>query len=209
MSKIYDGPGKARKECPGCKKYIHARSNLCPGCEYEFKAGAKASIEAKTNIVTNEDAGAGRGRKQCPGCMKYVGVRTQICKCGNDFIETGAVVKEKERSPERIEAEELMPAIGYFDLPILYVPAGECSVKLKGHDKDTVFKWCEDVLSHYLGEGKFASPVCMRYLVGKFVQPSTPEHKKAIEYVNLWKEEYINNYEPIGTIDWEAVGELV
>lgn len=208
MSKVYDGPGKARKECPSCKKYVHARTNLCPACQHEFKEGAKAIAEAKSTQGETPNI-AGRGKKQCPGCMEYVGVRTQICKCGNDFIETGAVIKEKEKSPERIEAEELMPAVGYFDLIVLYTPAGECPVKLKKCDKDTVFKWCEDVLNHYLSENKFASPVCMRYLVGKNIDPSTPDYKKAIKNVNLWKQEYIDNYQPIETVDWEAVEELV
>lgn len=207
MSQIYDGPGKARKECPGCKKYVHARTNLCPGCQHEFKEGAKAAAEAKS--IQEPTNTAGRGKKQCPGCMEYVGVRTQICKCGNDFIETGAVIKEKEKSPERIEAEELMPAVGYFDLPILYIPAGVCPVKLKKVGKQDIFKWCEDVLNHYLAEGKFASPTCMRYLMGKCVEPNTADYSKAIEFVNLWKQEYIDNYEPMETTDWEAVAELV
>lgn len=202
---IYDEPGKARKQCPACKKYIHARSTVCPACDHEFKPGAKEARQAKPIDRTKE----GRGRKQCPGCMNYVGVRTQVCACGNDFSVSGSVVKEQEKSKEHQEALELMAAIGYNGMNILYTPAGKCPVKLSKTDKNSVAKWCEDILNHFLLLRYFPAIQCYRYFVRKH-DFNKEDMQKAFNGIEAWKKQYLDSYAPIEyQPDWNSISELV
>ncbi len=46
MSKIYDGPGKAIKQC-SCGAYIHAKVQVCPACEKDIP---KKSVEEKNCV---------------------------------------------------------------------------------------------------------------------------------------------------------------
>jgi hypothetical protein len=80
----YDGPGKARKQCPN-GHYVHARSNLCV-CGHKFK-----EVAPQVPVETTVFDGPGKGRKECPTCQKYVGARTTSCVCGYVF---GAKKKE-------------------------------------------------------------------------------------------------------------------
>jgi len=43
MAKIPQKAGKGRKQCPECKKYVAARANDCPHCEYNFKPPNKVA----------------------------------------------------------------------------------------------------------------------------------------------------------------------
>lgn len=209
MTQVYDEPGKARKQCPACQKYIHTRSTVCPACGEELKAGAKAKLAEREAKAKADKTKGGRGLKQCPSCRKYVGVRTEFCGCGNDFNSSGAVVKEQPKTKEYTEAVELMTAIGYSGMRILYVPAGVVPIKLRKLDKESVAKWCEDILNHYLGERYFPAPHCYRYLVRKH-EFSDKDRQKAMDGVEAWKKAYLDSYEPMQPeCDWESLAELV
>ncbi len=208
MSLIYDGPGKARKQCPACQKYIHARSTICPACDHELKEGAKAKLAEREAKAEADKTKGGRGLKQCPGCKNYVGVRTQLCECGNDFSVTGSVTKEQPKDPAHIEAIALMTAIGYTRKRILYVPSGGAPIKLKSSKKEVVFKWCEDNLNHFLNLDYFMSPHCVRYLVRQqgFEEKT---RLKVMEHVKAWQQEYLDSYEPpVDNTDWEQLAEI-
>lgn len=74
----YESAGKARKQCPKCNLYVHARTSVCD-CGHEFFA-------RKTVVHERQYADApSRGRKLCAGCQRYVGVRTHVCECGYEF----------------------------------------------------------------------------------------------------------------------------
>jgi hypothetical protein len=75
---VYDGPGRARKQCPN-GHFVHAKRSTCV-CGHVFKA----RIEPIQQVEKVYD-GPGKGRKHCPGCNTYVGVRTNLCKCGFSF----------------------------------------------------------------------------------------------------------------------------
>lgn len=210
MTQVYDAPGKARKQCPKCHKYIHARSTICPACDYELKEGARARLADKQAKADVDKTKGGRGLKQCPTCRSYVGVRTRICDCGNDFSVLGQVIKERQRTPHQIEAEATMQAVGYGGMKIIFVPAGAPPVTLpRKITKTTMFKWCEDVLNHFLAGRYFPSPSCMRYLIRQHVR-SDEDISKAIKCVNEWKQDYLDNYEPpADNTDWNQLAQLV
>jgi hypothetical protein len=210
MSQFYNEPGKARKQCPHCQKYIHARSTVCPACDAELKPGAKEARQVKPVDRTKE----GRGRKQCPGCKAYVGVRTQVCSCGNDFSVSAAVVKVKDKTPAQVDAEKFREAVGYPYHHILYAPAGACPIKLKKNTKAEVFKWCEEVMNHYLNDGYIVAPVCLRCLARKAIwntsQKVEPQAVSGVvKHINLWVKEYVDNYVPVDTTNWSDLSELL
>ena len=81
---MYDGPGRGRKQCPNCKKYIGVRNYKCQ-CGHVF---TNTVVKNPVRIITDSP---GRGRKQCPNCRKYVGAKTYDCPhCGYDFPHNGA-----------------------------------------------------------------------------------------------------------------------
>jgi hypothetical protein len=47
---IEQSPGKGRKQCPSCAKYISARSEVCPDpeCQHVFQPSGKAASNPKT-----------------------------------------------------------------------------------------------------------------------------------------------------------------
>ena len=61
----YTEGGRLRKQCPKCNVYVHSRTLMCPACEHEFVAGAKAKAEAKVQdsavITKYSEAGRGKG----------------------------------------------------------------------------------------------------------------------------------------------------
>ncbi|MEO1991205.1 MAG: hypothetical protein ABGW78_04670 [Pirellulales bacterium] len=53
--KTYTQSGKARKPCPSCKKYVHARVTIC-ACGHEFQSKAKTSatppgVPSKDDVI--------------------------------------------------------------------------------------------------------------------------------------------------------------
>ena len=76
--KIYDEPGKGKKQCPQCLKYVGLRVSVC-ACLFDFSTVTKA----EKAIPTYDEPG--RGRKQCLSCSKYVGYSAAKCPCGNEF----------------------------------------------------------------------------------------------------------------------------
>jgi len=90
MIVIEDEPGRGRKQCPNCEKYISARMHKCPKCEHRFLRTKKTTKKgertmAKTKKKVTPKGTAGKGRKQCPQCEKYVGARASKCDCGHEF----------------------------------------------------------------------------------------------------------------------------
>lgn len=142
------------------------------------------------------DKKQGRGKKTCCACQKIVGVRTKICECGYDFTSAKADKEIRSKAPERIEAEELMAAMNYTGLKILYIPAGNCGIDLSDYiinetDVD-IENYCEDVVSHYYPE-YFASPFMLRHFIRKFFadNPNHKGEKLALQLCRDWQNKYV------------------
>ena len=41
-TKVFDAPGKVKKECPACHKFVAARTMTCPACTHAFETAVKA-----------------------------------------------------------------------------------------------------------------------------------------------------------------------
>lgn len=110
---------RGKKECPGCKELIGARTLLC-GCGYHYPSGKirKDLLKAKADEVNFIKAHKteGRGRKRCPKCDLIVGARVKTCSCGFDFsllTEKRAEEKKtaaKKEKPEKKE-EKIKPLV--------------------------------------------------------------------------------------------------
>lgn len=87
---VYDEPGRGRKHCPKCLKYIGAKLAACPCGNTEFIS--KSDIPKEPKFFDEP----GQGRKQCASCMKYIGAVLSRCYCGGEtFLKTERVVEPK------------------------------------------------------------------------------------------------------------------
>lgn len=108
MSKIYNEPGKAKKQCPNCSVYVHARSLACPNCQHVFRESKlfvkeksdkiqKEPVDKKEPTVYNE---AGKGRKLCSNCNIYVAARLAVCpKCNQTIVKQEKMDREIKDKP--------------------------------------------------------------------------------------------------------------
>ena len=159
MSKTYSEGGKARKVCPECGLYCHARSLDCPNCGHKFREPknppkekvekvAKEPLAKKEPTVYNE---AGKGRKKCPTCDIYVAARLVDCpQCGNKIpkqpkaekvIKNGVPVTVKPTLPEDTNKK--------YVGRLVFTPAGEPPIK----PDENVESWCTAVFADGLKNG--------------------------------------------------------
>ena len=87
---IYDEPGRGRKPCPACKKYVGVRCSICESCGQQFVAtkpkAPKSPKVKKTPVPPKAYDEGGPGRKQCE-CGKYYGSRGSKCPaCGSSVV---------------------------------------------------------------------------------------------------------------------------
>lgn len=98
----------------------------------------------------------GKGRKQCLGCKKYVGAKTKTCFCGHEFeAKAGTVTARREyfagdqhaylRMREALAAQK---AAECGARNILWTPAKQAPVDLKGTTLILVQQWAEAVREH-------------------------------------------------------------
>jgi hypothetical protein len=80
----HDSPGRGKKQCDNCKKYVGGVLKICNLCGFNFENKNSSEEKAITYEVKTFD-GPGKGKKPCPKCKKYVGVRANKCECGYDF----------------------------------------------------------------------------------------------------------------------------
>lgn len=141
MSKTYNSPGKARKQCPECNIYVHARNLECV-CGYKFK---KSNRQIKQPTYKDEP---GHGRKQCSSCKKYIGAKLKKCLCGSSkFVKTlirpTALQLKDEETQIKIETPGAMNYVG----KLILIPSGQCPVELDEVDKESVYNWCDTVFN--------------------------------------------------------------
>jgi hypothetical protein len=86
---IYDTPGRGRRQCPECEKYVPSIKKECANCDHIFKP--------KIKIVQTWDE-PGPRRKQCTKCTKFVGISIKECACKNkEFREAEYTPKTYEK----------------------------------------------------------------------------------------------------------------
>lgn len=141
MPEIYDEPGKCRKQCPSCKKYIHARSLFCRGCNFEFVPGAIQKFnKLQGNIVETYDK-RGRGKKKCPDCNKFVGCRIMECPCGHNFELQEKPVKGPQTD---IPLREYAASLGVPNYRVIITPCGGPPKQPKSTKKQDVLEWIDN-----------------------------------------------------------------
>jgi hypothetical protein len=94
-AKVFDGPGRGRKQCPKCSNYIGVLTKAC-NCGHEFAArqGVKVKIQKPKEVATYDEGGS--GKKQCAICKKFVGARVSKCACGGEeFVRSQKQVEKK------------------------------------------------------------------------------------------------------------------
>ena len=177
--KTYKEPGKARKLCPECKAYVHARSLECV-CGYIF--GKRTTPEKKQEYKD----GPSRGRKLCPQCKKYVGAKTKVCLCGNeDFKKTAVKVSANKLYTEEIKIKTEIPGAMNYVGKLILVPSGQCPVELENIDKESVYNWCDTIFNKGLRNNCTYSEGALKYWARiEFNKPEANDliHEWAIKY---------------------------
>lgn len=82
-------PGRGKRQCPDCKKYVGVRVAVCP-CGHVFDGRSVKPVKEK-------EEGAGRGKRKCPHCQTYIGVRVAVCPSCNHVFR---VLETKQESPK-------------------------------------------------------------------------------------------------------------
>jgi len=159
-------PGRGKKQCPGCKKYVGVRTTICVCGEQltdSRKTVAKTEIIPKEVVVSDTP---GKGKKQCPGCKKYVGIRVKVCLCGEKFADpVPKTIPEPKPAkpivPEKPVVKYAMPTSvsmnGYFVL----TAAGKPPIILKETDFDSVVTWIEQVRNAGLEKDRWYSQTAL------------------------------------------------
>jgi hypothetical protein len=167
------GPGKGRKQCKNCSKYVGVRSAKCEHCGTEFPKAALVPQDIQTQDAT---IGAGKGRKQCPKCLNYVGVRSRACTTPNcNYV---FAVKE-----EPVETHIVASSKGFRSV---YTPAGFCPVKLQATTFEAVGEWAEKVLS--AGERNQINylPPALKYFLRHSFEIYSKEWREAETALTEW-----------------------
>lgn len=119
--------------------------------------------------------GPGKGRKKCIACEKYVGVRSRFCtNCGNPFPKPkktkGAVVGYIPNPPKRKCAK-------------IWVNSGNCPIKIRSFDKESVLKWAREVQELEFKNDKHLMAHALRHYLRQFLDPLSEEYKTASSYI--------------------------
>jgi len=186
---------KGKKKCPGCGAYHGKRKHLCD-CGHEFVPGAatKAKAKAEAQEEAAKKPKKPRGRKACPECEALVGLRTRKCECGHEFeIKNGASngnggekdlrVARKKKSDMSPETARVLSALEH---PRILTPAGNCPVKLEGHDLVSVTKWSDNMLA--LKDKNYAFSA-LKYFIKEFYVHGTAEYHFACAHLAKLEEQ--------------------
>lgn len=185
------GPGK--KKCPQCQEVIGIRTRECPNCKHIFYESS-----ARAEVPEEKKESAGKGKKFCPGCKEAIGVRCRKCEhCGYSFEDnaptalpaTSATSSSSSSSStvETYEEEGVVP-IPYSKGQVkITTPAGNCPVKLKAFDDDSIQAWCQEVVNHGSTCSRQYGAEALKYWVREFVDIQSQEYHRVCDViVNLF-----------------------
>lgn len=171
MSKTYNESGKARKQCPGCQVYVHARALNCPACGYVFgvsKNPPKEKAERVPKETEKREAVVftepGRGRKQC-SCGTIVAARTRECpKCNQTIEKTASTVQEVKEKIFKVEKYKADKEPTRYVGTLVFAPAGQPPYP---QDED-IEGWCSRVFAEGLKNNITYSNEALWYWYQKF-----------------------------------------
>lgn len=183
--KVYDSPGRGKKQCPKCNVYVGVRNTNCPKCMHSFER-VNTQVEKKVNVF---DLG-GQGRKPCK-CGKYVGVRTRECpECGHKFEKGAPKVKPPvQKTRDELEAEDFVKSLGgdgQLGSNVVLTPSGKCPVKLASAKDEDVVVWCDALMQHGRSENKLYTPSALRYWVRDFFDANSVQNARVCMLINGW-----------------------
>ena len=193
---MFDEPGKGRRQCPACQRYTGIRSVTCE-CGHTFTATdrkeAVKKVVVETPSVKMFDE-PGPGRRQCPACQRYTGIRSALCGCGHKFVAEDRK-KVVEKAPEAVVPTpavveptpvadphpwERMSDPTYLKV---YVPAGECPVKLQGTSLEDVAVWSDAVRARFKEEKKIIGLHGLTYFARTIYDFFSPEFQCVKEHL--------------------------
>lgn len=155
-------------------------------------------MEDKGSVVKTQESG-GKGKKQCPTCLKYMGVRTQVCVCGYCFSKKEPVQTPAPTAVPMVTApihatvaatatDEEATDPRFADRrggcrTTIHTPAGECPVRLKGYDEDSIRHWADQVRSGFRSRSEFLKLRGLRYYLRYFYEINSPEFNEAKQHL--------------------------
>lgn len=174
MSKTYNEPGKAKKQCPSCSLYVHARTLECPNCHHSFGTPKATKLpekirEPKEPVAKKEPTvytEGGKGRKECPKCKIYVAARLETCpKCNNVIPKPDPFpVKDKEKVVKPTKPTLPEDTNRKYVGKLIFAPVGEAP-----YDPDEdVEGWCARVFADGLKNGLTYSNQALWYWYQRF-----------------------------------------
>lgn len=162
----YDEPGKGRRKCPNCPKYISGRAPKCV-CGFDF-TGYVSPLKEKV-VKTYDEVGP--GRKQCP-CGTIVGNKTAACpSCSHQFIQeqTPEINCITDDGEEEVQQELSYAArLGYPGYAVTYTPAGECPFRLYTAEEGDVVDWIKKIHNYYIARRQVLAPSGFSYYARDF-----------------------------------------
>lgn len=198
--KTYNEPGRARKQCPDCGIYVHAKISTCQ-CEYKF-LDKKDKVKPESKIYNS----AGKGRKQCT-CGVYIGSRVLNCpKCNNSDFKSKKPI-DKVKTSDIIKGQsKLNKYVG----TLVLTPAGSCPYKLESETRESILEWTEKVFLHGLENGKTYTCNALTYWLFTITNNKKLE-KYVAEYCfsQGYEKGFANKYKPETSSEGEIEALLV
>jgi hypothetical protein len=163
IKKVFDGPGRGRKQCKSCQAYVGVRSAICV-CGASF-GGEKEKPAPMVRVLQEKPSPQVKAPQE----------------------------KMVSSTPAQAPAPvPLAPRLASGKAPLLQkgnqvtiVPAGPCPVKLKEIDSRSVIDWSREVQEKY---SSTLTPFALRYWARtQFNDPRDPKYLKVAE---ILREEY-------------------
>jgi hypothetical protein len=152
-------------------------------CGHIFGTEAPKPVKREPPVASNVpkevriyDEG-GLGRKECPSCHKFVGVRVPQCACGHFFKKADKPAKPEPPKVVHVEPEETPQKVRRIGGMIIAVPAGECPIKLRGVDRESVETWADEVRNTFSERNEHLTVNGLCYYSRQFYEFHSAEYK--------------------------------
>ena len=154
MIKTYNEPARARKQCPKCSTYVHARTIQC-NCGYEFK---RKNLTTSTNITKTTPIPKdlvqepktydkpGPGKRLCLKCNLYYGAKQKRCpKCGFLYVKELVSVIKQPKIPKVFTDDTIVLTKNYIG-SLVYTPSGSCPLEIPSTIEE-IPVWCSELFN--------------------------------------------------------------
>lgn len=151
---VYSQPGKGRKQCPICEKYVGVRNTVCV-CGEPFKEKVKSIAPARPIAPVKP----------------IISVPTSAPIIAAPIAESSF---EEDERPCRTRGRGSIS---------IYAPSGDCPEKLRGTDLEEVERWAEKVRDHYDEQNQFLTIHGLIYFVRHFYNMFTDDNKLVTQHL--------------------------